>query len=265
MVSNINASHVTVSGLSHRYRATPALDGIDLDIPAGQRLAIVGRSGGGKSTLLHILAGLIRPTAGHVQIDGETVSGPSPRWNVMFQQASLYPWMSVRQSVELGLRFLNRRRQGDAIAERLLDLVGLDGLADVNVQKLSGGQQQRVALARSLATEPTLLLLDEPFSSLDALTRHDLQDAVGRIVSDLGLTMVLVTHDLDEAIVLADRIVVIGEQPGCIVADLLVDPALTDRRDTHAIAPLRDKLLSLFGGQSAGGGEPHPHPARHAA
>ena len=265
MVSNMNASHVTVSGLGHRYRATPALDGIDLDIPVGQRLAIVGRSGGGKSTLLHILAGLIRPTAGHVQIDGETVSGPSPRWNVMFQQASLYPWMSVRQNVELGLRFLNRRRQGETIAERLLDLVGLEGLADINVQKLSGGQQQRVALARSLATEPTLLLLDEPFSSLDALTRHDLQDAVGRIVSDLGLTMVLVTHDLDEAIALSDRNIVIGEQPGRIVADQSVAPTLTGRRDAHTTAQLRENLLSFIGGHSAHGSEVSLHPITHAA
>jgi len=168
----MNASRVVASGLHHRYRTTPALQEIDLDIPAGQQLAIVGRSGGGKSTLLHILAGLIRPTGGSVQIDGETVTGRSPRWNVMFQQASLYPWMSVRENILLGLRFQKRRRGSDAVVGQLLDLVGLDGLADVNVQKLSGGQQQRVALARSLATEPTLLLLDEPFSALDALTRR---------------------------------------------------------------------------------------------
>jgi NitT/TauT family transport system ATP-binding protein len=245
----MNASHVTVTGLHHSYRSTQVLQGIDLEIPAGQRLAIVGRSGGGKSTLLHILAGLTRPTAGSVQIDGVTVNGPSPRWNVMFQRASLYPWMSVRENVLLGLRFLNRQRESGAVAEHLLALVGLEGLADVNVQKLSGGQQQRVALARSLATEPTLLLLDEPFSSLDALTRGDLQDAVSRIVGDLGLTMVLVTHDLDEAIELSDRVVVIGEKPGRIVADQPIDPNANKRKDSAATAQLRGKLLSYLGGE----------------
>ncbi len=261
----MGASHVTVSELHHRYRAAPVLDAIDLEIAAGQRLAIVGRSGAGKSTMLHILAGLIRPTAGRVEIDGETVRGPSPRWNVMFQQASLYPWMTVRDNVELGLRFLRRRRPYNAIAERLLTLVGLDGLADTNVQKLSGGQQQRVALARSLATEPTLLLLDEPFSSLDALTRRDLQDAVGRIVGDLGLTMVLVTHDLDEAIALSDRIVVLGGKPGQIVADHLVDPNIADRRDTDATAPLRKTLLKSLGGEITDASGPFPQPETYAA
>ena len=261
----MGASHVTVSGLTHRYRASPVLDGIDLDISAGQRLAIVGRSGAGKSTLLHIIAGLMLPTAGSVRIDGESVGGPSPRWNVMFQQASLYPWMSVRQNVELGLRFLKRRRQDHTVADRLLTLVGLDGLADTNVQKLSGGQQQRVALARSLATEPTLLLLDEPFSSLDVLTRRDLQDAVARIVGDLGLTMVLVTHDLDEAIALSARIIVLGGRPGRIVADQMVDPAISDRRDSNATAPLRKALLSSLGGELTDSGDPFPQPITHAA
>lgn len=261
----MSASHVTASRLHHRYRTNPALQGIDLDIPAGQRLAIVGRSGGGKSTLLHILAGLVRPTGGHVEIDGKMISGPSPRWNVMFQQASLYPWMSVRENVVLGLRFLKRRRHSDETAERLLALVGLTGLAEINVQKLSGGQQQRVALARSLATEPTLLLLDEPFSSLDALTRHDLQDVVSRIVDDLGPTMVLVTHDLDEAIALSDRIVVIGDKPGRIVADLPVDLSPADRRDTNITAHLRQELLTVLDGQPTPVADPGHHPITRAA
>ncbi len=252
----MHASHVTASGLGHNYRATPALSGIDLEIPAGQRVAFIGRSGAGKSTLLHLLAGLIRPTQGRVEIDGATVTGPSPRWNVMFQRASLYPWMSVRENVELGLRFLNRKPQSDAVANRLLTLVGLEGLGDVNVQKLSGGQQQRVALARSLATEPTLLLLDEPFSSLDVVTRTDLQEVVGRIVSDLGLTMVLVTHDLDEAIALSDRIIVVGEKPGRIVADRLVERTPAGKADEAATAALHADLLSFLGGETPAGPRP---------
>ena len=261
----MNASHVTASGLHHSYRAIPALQGINLDIPAGQRLAIVGRSGGGKSTLLHILAGLIRPTGGCVIIDNETISGPSPRWNVMFQQASLYPWMSVRENVVLGLRFLKRQGQSNETAERLLALVGLEGLADINVQKLSGGQQQRVALARSLATEPTLLLLDEPFSSLDALTRRDLQDVVSHIVGDFGLTMVLVTHDLDEAIALSDRIIVIGDKPGRVVADLPVDLSSADCRNTNATAPLLQELLMVLDGQPSANADPGHRPITQAA
>ena len=146
------------------------------------------------------------PSAGEVRIDGALVAGPSPSWIVMFQQPHLYPWMTVEQNVGLGLKFAGRPRE--EIEERvreLLQLVELEGYAGRNVQDLSGGQQQRVALARSLAVHPEVLLLDEPFSALDAVTRRALQRDVRRIAAEIGITLVIVTHDIPEAVAMADR------------------------------------------------------------
>lgn len=211
-------AQVEVIGVSHRYRHASelALDTINLAIAPGEAVAIIGRSGCGKSTLLHIIAGLIKPTAGEVRIAGELVERPSPRWVMMFQQPLLFPWASVFDNVALGLRF--NKRKGEAVwrVARLLELVELSAFADRNVQELSGGQQQRVALARSLVLSPEVLLLDEPFSALDAFTRGALQRDVRSITRELGITLVLVTHDIDEAAMMADRAFVMAAHPGRI-------------------------------------------------
>jgi NitT/TauT family transport system ATP-binding protein len=188
-----------------------------------ESVALIGRSGCGKSTLLHLMAGLLTPTRGTIHIDGGLVLAPSPRWIVMFQQASLYPWMTVAQNVGLGLRFAGRKDECASRVPELLELVELEDFADANVQDLSGGQQQRVALARSLAVRPDILFLDEPFSALDTFTRAALQRDVRRIASENGITLVTITHDISEALLMADRVVVMAANPGRINSELPVE------------------------------------------
>ena len=224
-------AHILVTGVSHRYRgsARPALNNINFEVKPGEAVALVGRSGCGKSTLLHILSGLMPPSAGEVYIDGALVWRPSPRWTVMFQQPHLYPWMNVEQSVGLGLKFARRPRKEIVIrVHELLELVELEDYATRNVQDLSGGQQQRVALARSLAVRPDVLLLDEPFSALDVVTRRALQRDVRRIAIEIGITVVIVTHDIAEAVVMADRAIVMKSDPAEIAE---IVPIVIDRQD----------------------------------
>jgi NitT/TauT family transport system ATP-binding protein len=232
-------AHIAVTNVCHRYRrsATLALSNIGFEVQPCEAVALFGRSGCGKSTLLHILSGLVAPSAGEVRVDGELVKGPSPHRIVMFQQPHLYPWMTAEKNVGLGLMFAGRRRS--EIAERvreLLQLVELEGYSGRNVQDLSGGQQQRVALARSLAVHPEVLLLDEPFSALDAVTRRALQRDVRRIAAEIGITLVIVTHDIPEAVAMADRAIVMTSDPGRIaeIVPIDVDREDRDRRGSRA-------------------------------
>lgn len=241
-------AHLQISAVCHRYKRArePALLDIDLEIEPGDAVALVGRSGSGKSTLLHIAAGLIQPSDGAVFIDSARVTGPSPSWVVMFQQPSLLPWMTVAQNVALGLTFAGRSEQAMARVPELLALVELGDLATRNVQDLSGGQQQRVALARSLAVEPAVLMLDEPFSALDAFTRAALQRDVRAIARRLGTTLVLVTHDIAEAALMADRAVVLSSGPGRIAADLALDLPEVRTPDDPAVAAEIARIRETF-------------------
>ncbi len=245
-------AHVQIEALSHRYRGmkAPCLTDIDLTVTPGQIVALVGRSGCGKSTLLHLIAGLMQPAQGGVFIDGNRVRQASPRWVMMFQAPSLFPWMTVTQNAALGLRFAGRAGEIAKRVPTLLEMVELTPYAQRNVQDLSGGQQQRVALARSLATEPELLLLDEPFSALDAFTRASLQRDVRRITRELGLTVVLVTHDITEAALMADRAIVMAPEPGRVVADTPLNPGLSPddprRRDCPQFEAGRARLAEIF-------------------
>jgi len=213
-------------GVSHVYRGgvrdVVSLDPLDLDVVAGEFLVIVGPSGCGKSTLLEILAGLIRPTSGDVFIDDRRVVGPSRDRAVVFQQStSLYPWLTVRRNVELGLRVRNlprseRRSRADAELAR----VGLSEFADQWPHELSGGMQQRCQIARALAVDPPILLLDEPFGALDALTRENLQHSLREIWRETRRTVVMVTHSVEEAVLLGTRVLVMSHRPGRVVDDL---------------------------------------------
>jgi NitT/TauT family transport system ATP-binding protein len=243
---NIARGTIELAGIGHAFgRHGPrVLDGVTLTVPHGQSLALVGRSGCGKSTLLHVIAGLLRPQSGEIRIGGQVVRGPSARWNVMFQSPSLLPWMSAAGNVSLGLRYAGTpKAEIKARVEELLALVHLSDHGADNVQDLSGGQQQRVALARSLATRPDVLLLDEPFSALDPFTRATLQQEVRAIAAGLGLTLVIVTHDVDEALLMAGRTVVMAPRPGRIVADIAIPEA---ERDRQAFAEARAELLARF-------------------
>ena len=203
---------ITARSLTKRYEETLVFEGLDLSVDPGEVVCLLGPSGYGKTTLLHLLAGLEAPTEGHVEIGGDPVTGPDYRWGVVFQDPLLYPWLSVRENVEIGPKLRGEEPDSEHVTE-LIELVGLDGFEDADTASLSGGMAQRASLARTLANEPEVLLLDEPFSALDQLTKMQLQDELLRIVEELGVTAVFVTHDIDEAVYLGDRVAVMGKIP----------------------------------------------------
>jgi sulfonate transport system ATP-binding protein len=226
-----------------RQSPLPVLSDVSLHVAAGTILAVLGPSGCGKSTLLRLVGGLDQPSEGAVRLGGQLVTRADPRCAVVFQEPRLFPWLSVADNVAFGGR---RQRTADTPA-RLLELVGLGGFDRALPYQLSGGMAQRAALARALIGRPEVLLLDEPFAALDALTRMQMQDLVADIHHRLRPTVVLVTHDVDEALFLADRIVILGQRPATIAATIDVPlPRPRDRGDA-AFAPLRAHVLSHFG------------------
>jgi NitT/TauT family transport system ATP-binding protein len=243
-MSDVSASYLSVREVnkvyqSHHGAATTALQSISLDVRQGEFLAILGPSGCGKSTLLQIIAGLIDRSAGEVVLDGKPVKAPPPEMVYLFQQysKSLLPWRTVEQNV--ALVFEGRglaKREISARCGEYLDMVGLDGFNRHYPWQLSGGMQQRVAIARALAAQPRVLLLDEPFSAVDALTRLELQSLVLDLWQRQGLTILLITHDVDEAVFLADRIAVLSSRPSTV--DMIVDTELPRPRDAMATREL---------------------------
>ncbi|HXZ46261.1 MAG TPA: ABC transporter ATP-binding protein [Pseudolabrys sp.] len=208
-----------------------ALEGTSFIVQPGEIVAVIGGSGCGKSTLLRAISGLDRPTRGRILLDGEPITSPHEKIGIVFQEPRLLPWLTVADNVAFGLtdRPMSRRRHRAAGA---LSRVGLAEKAGVWPRELSGGQAQRVAIARALVPQPEVLLLDEPFSALDAFTRVDLQDHLLDLWADLRPMMVLVTHDVDEAIVLADRIMVMRSRPGHIFEEIQAD--IPRPRDRHS-------------------------------
>ena len=203
-----------------------ALGGVDLAVEPGQVVALIGPNGSGKSTLLRVIAGLLAPDRGSVSIDGQAVTSPTARVGLVFQEPRLLPWRTAAENIAYPLELAGvPRRDRDARVGRLLDTVGLEGAAALIPSRLSGGMRQRAALARTLATDPAVLLLDEPFSALDELTRERLNLELLAIAEREATTVIVVTHSVHEAIFLADRVVVLSERPGRIVADLPVDLA----------------------------------------
>lgn len=246
---------ISLDFITHKFSASaePTLKDIENRIEPSELVALIGRSGCGKSTLLHMMAGLLIPSEGCVRINSHQVAKPSAKWNMMFQKASLYPWMSVKENAALGLLFDGvPKAEAEARVNTLLDMVGLSDKKNANVQSLSGGQQQRVALARSLATEPEVLLLDEPFSALDAFTRTQLQEEVPNICRERGITMVIVTHDIDEAVAMADRVLIMSQNPGRIVGEQKVDLPWPRRHMDAGFQTMRDELMQQFKGTDTG-------------
>ena len=222
-----------------------ALEGVSLDVELGEIVVIVGGSGCGKSTLLRAVSGLDQPTQGRVLLDGIAVTEPNEKIGMVFQEPRLLPWLTVAGNVGFGLEHRPRREREERVAAQLLR-VGLSDKANVWPRELSGGQAQRVALARALVTRPAVLLLDEPFSALDAFTRADLQDHLLDLWADGKPTLVVVTHDVDEAIVLADRIVVMRPHPGRIEDEIAVDlPRPRDRQSAAYDFAKRRVLAAL--------------------
>jgi len=225
-----------------------ALDAIDLDVPAGEFLTLVGPSGCGKSTLLDLIAGLGEPSGGEIRIDGRPVSGPGLDRGVVFQQYALFPWRTALANVAFGLETKGgpRRERLDR-ARAVLDLVGLAPFADHYPHQLSGGMKQRVAIARSLAYEPEVLLMDEPYAALDAQTREALQDQLLDIWRRTNTTVVFITHSIEEAIYLGQRVAVMTSRPGRIKQLLPVErPDAEDVRSTPEFAAQRHEVWRLL-------------------
>jgi ABC-type nitrate/sulfonate/bicarbonate transport system ATPase subunit len=245
----VRGVHIKTADLSYRYgtRSSFAFEDVEMETQPGEAVVIIGRSGCGKSTLLQVVAGLLPATHGTVLLDGKPVESPSPRWVMMFQAPHLFPWMRVSQNVGIGLRFAGW--PPGEVRERVnetLRLVDLADFAEANVQDLSGGQQQRVALARSLVMEPELLLLDEPFSALDAFTQGALQHDVREIVKRLGVSLIMVTHDIDEAVLMADRTLIMAGAPGKIVHSVPIDLGDNRERDDPAVLAVRRHVMERF-------------------
>jgi sulfonate transport system ATP-binding protein len=194
-----------------RFGARQVLRGLRLSVGAGEIVSLLGASGCGKSTLLSIVAGLDRACTARVRLDGRELQGPDAGIGFVFQEPRLFPWLTVADNISFGAGVRNAPA---AVIAALLEEVGLPGYADALPKQLSGGQAQRVAIARGLYTRPRVLLLDEPFSAVDAITRMKLQDLLARVAQERGLTVLLVTHDVDEAVQLSDRVVLLERQPG---------------------------------------------------
>jgi len=227
------------------------LKGIDLDIADGEFIVLLGASGCGKSTILNLVAGFDQPDRGEVLLDGRPIHAPGPERGMVFQQPTLFPWLSVRDNVTFGPRLSGQpARQYLPEAERYLRLVGLQDFAEHFPWQLSGGMRQRAALARTLAVDPLVLLMDEPFSALDAQTKMILQQDLARTVSDEGKTVLFITHDLAEAVALSDRILVMSERPGTIIEQITVDIPGRDnpmqRRKHDRVGPLVGQLMDLL-------------------
>ncbi|MFI6479462.1 ABC transporter ATP-binding protein [Nonomuraea sp. NPDC050663] len=221
-----------------RGRTVTALDHLSLQVDAGELVCVVGPSGCGKTTLLRCVAGLL-PYEGEVRVAGRPVTGPPEHTAVVFQEygRSLFPWLTVRQNVELPLKEkgLDRAKRTELVTESL-EAVGLAGAHDAHPWQLSGGMQQRVAIARAVAYEPSLLLMDEPFAAVDAQTRADLEDLILRLWQRLEVTVLFITHDIDEAVYLGRRVIVLSASPTTVLEDLKIDlPAERDQLTTRSL------------------------------
>lgn len=232
-----------IAQLSKRFgNDVVAFQGINLDIERGEIVSLVGTSGCGKSTLLRIVSGLDFPTVGQVLIDQEAVRAPRPEIGVVFQEPRLMPWLAVSDNVKFGLEGFPRAQQ-DELAAAAIAKVGLEVFAAALPKQLSGGMAQRVAIARALVTKPQILLLDEPFSALDAFTRLKLQDHLLEIWAADRPTMLFVTHDVDEALALSDRIIVMRDHPGQVYRDYAIDLPRPRRRTGGEFQNWKQRIL----------------------
>ncbi|WP_327138975.1 ABC transporter ATP-binding protein [Nocardia sp. NBC_01327] len=227
-----------------------AIEDITVDVREGEFLVLVGPSGSGKSTLLDLLGGLTKPTTGQILLDGAPITGPGLDRGIVFQQYALLPWRTARTNIEFGLEAKKiRKRERQQIAEHYLELVGLAGFGDRYPHELSGGMKQRVAIARSLAFDPEVLLMDEPFAALDAQTRESLQDELLRIWRATGKTILFITHGIDEAVYLGQRVAVLTSRPGRVKAVVDIDldrEGDPDIRSSESFREVRHHIWSLL-------------------
>ncbi|MEL6980338.1 MAG: ABC transporter ATP-binding protein [Pseudomonadota bacterium] len=234
--------------------AVQALQNVSLDIKEGELMSVLGPSGCGKTTLLNIVAGFLAPTEGTVSLGADRVLGPSPQRGMVFQQGALFEWMSVRENVAFGPRMKSMpRAQMNEIVDHLLEVVGLRDFKEKAIYELSGGMQQRVALARCLANEPEVILMDEPLGALDALTREKMQGLVLKLWKETGKTIILITHSVEEALLLGERLLVMAPRPGRIhkhyrlpFAELGVEQDLRTVKKHPDFGKTREEILSMI-------------------
>lgn len=233
-----------------RSGAVLALDGVNLTAREGEFVVVVGPSGCGKSTLLKLLAGLLAPTQGDVRVEGSPVRGPSPSVGIVFQSPLLMPWRSVVENILLPIEIRGGRKSNYAeTARRLIDLVGLTGFGDRRPYELSGGMQQRVGLCRALIHDPQILLMDEPFGALDAMTRESMNGELQRIWLERRKTVLLITHSIAEAVYLGDRVLVMGPRPGRIIGEVAIAlprPRSLEILETTQFAALAGRVRALL-------------------
>ena len=242
----IDVSNVTIS-FEEENQTHVILDDVSLNIEKGEFICLLGPSGCGKSTLLNAMAGFLKPTSGEIKIENQIVQKPSMKYVTIFQNYGLLPWRTVQKNVELGLETQKYSKEKKAqIASHYLKMVGLEHAAKKRPAQLSGGMQQRVAIARALAVEPDILFMDEPFGALDAITRMKLQTDILEIAQDTKKTVVFVTHDIEEAVFLADRIVIMSANPGRIKALLTVQLPKHRDRTSNDFLMIRDKVYEIF-------------------
>ena len=225
----------------------PVLDKVDLSVQPGEFVALLGPSGCGKSTLLRLAAGLEQPSDGVLLEDGEPISHPDPSRILVFQDPTLFPWRTVRSNVATGLEARGLLKTHGHRIDEALRIVKLEKFANAYPTQLSGGMAQRAAIARALVNDPHLLLLDEPFGKLDSLTRLGLQHELTKLWQDAGFTAILVTHDVEEALLLANRVIVFSDRPARIVHEVTVSKPYPRRRDDEELVHLRQELLSKLG------------------
>ena len=242
-LKHVNLAYKTNSG------TITALEDINFDIFRGEFICVVGPSGCGKSTLLKILAGFIRPTGGSVQLDGETIDGVDWHRGVVFQNPPLYKWFSVRENVAFGPKMRHiPKQQYEKATDEYLAKVGLSDFADKKIYELSGGMKQRVSIARSLINNPEILLMDEPFSALDALTKENMQNLMRQIWWDTKKTVLFITHDVEEALLLGTRIIVLSRHPGKVIEDMYADfsQQIMDNKGKAGFSPSDIKFTEAF-------------------
>ena len=250
---------LSIDNISMRFdlpngTSVQALKNVSLDIKEGEIMSVLGPSGCGKTTLLNIVAGFLAPTEGQVLLHDVPVTGPGPERGMVFQKGALFEWMSVRHNVEFGPKMKGMARgERDKITDHLLDVVGLQDFKEKAVYELSGGMQQRVALACCLANEPDVILMDEPLGALDALTREKMQALVLKLWKESGKTVILITHSVEEALLLGERLLVMAPRPGRIhkeyqlpFADRGVNADLRDVKKSDGFAETRDEILAMI-------------------
>ena len=251
----VAGSNLDLRGVSHRFdfegAPLPVLDRLHLRVERGQFVAFLGPSGCGKSTLLRLVAGLEPPSEGELLVEGEPILGPDPSRVVVFQDPTLFPWRNVWDNVALGLEAQGLLKSRRARVDETLRLVGLTGFAKAYPHQLSGGMAQRVALARALVNDPEMLILDEPLGRLDSLTRLTMQGEIVNLWRNAGFTTLLVTHDIEEALLMATRIVVLSERPAVVKADIRHDKPYPRHRGDPDLVAKRQEILGLLGFEAA--------------